>query len=459
MTTMAWAEMKPGHWQRPIGENEAMIRMIGKGGQKFGKDVWSIFVTANFMIDTQEAASANTLTQALRNGWKLLRFHHPSIASIASEETIDYDVPDPTNLERWAEETFIVLRDDTNPQEVIVGLTPRRFATLYLLEEQSSVVLNLSHWRTDGVGACHLLNAYFHLVLDSLQNDTLALPWGEEAARLMPGVEEALNNPATPSSDTERAAKQYLDTLAHNTGAIGCPYKSDDGIIPGGTQSVHLQISEDTTQELNTGCSRLGVRLEAAIHAAVAATAYSIANPPARKKHFSSTMRHSLRPHLLPPYDGEAGAAGLFTAGYVVKVPASHTWLENAKYYEAEYSMGATSDLLSSRRQYAVVMKGILGNKPILDTPPSGLDISCIPHADTLVQAFHTNAIGSLEVRSFGIGVEVLSRHLYIFVWTFKGQLELRLVYNEAFHDQDRANRVLETVKKELVSNLILSQH
>lgn len=321
---------------------------------------------------------------------------------------------------------------------------------MYLLEEHYGIVLNLSHWRTDGVGACHLLNTYFHLVLDSLQNDPLALPWDEEAARLMPGVEEALNSPATPSSDTERAAKQCLDTLAHNTGALGCPYKTGDGIIPGGTQRVHLQISEDTTQELNTGCSRLSV---------VAATAYSIASPPGRQKHYSSTMRHSLRPHLLPPYDGEAGAAGLFTAGYVVKVPASHTWLENAKYYEAEYSAGTTSDLLSSRRQYAVVMKGILGNMPFLDPPPSGLDISCIPHADTLVKAFHASAIGSLEVRSFGIGVEVLSRHLYIFVWTFKGQLQLRLVYNEAFYDQDLANRVLEMVKKELVSNLISSQY
>lgn len=454
---MAWVEIQPKHWQRPIGENEAMIRMIGEGGRKFGKDVWSIAVTASFVIDIQETASENTLLQAFRDGWKILRFHHPSIASIASERTVDYDIPDPTSLERWAEETFVVICGDVSPQEVIAGLTPRRFATLYFLEEHSHVVLNLSHWRTDGVGACHLLNAYFELVANSLQKDPFGLPWGEEAARLVPSVEEALEIPVTPSPDIKRAAKQYLNTLAHNTGAVECPFKSGDGIIPRGTQSVDLQFPQDTTKELEIACSRLGIQLEAAVHAAVAATAYSIVNPTSRQKHYSSTMRHSVRPYLPPPYNGEAGAAGLYTAGYLVKVPASQSWLDNAKDYEAEYTKGATSDLLSSRRQYAVAMKSILENAPLLDPPPSGLDVSCIPHADTLVKSIHTGARGSLEVRSMGIGVEVLSRHLYIFVWTFKGELEFRLVYNEAFHDQDRAGRVLAIVKQHLVSNLLSS--
>ena len=97
-------------------------------------------------------------------------------------------------------------------------------------------------------------------------------------------------------------------------------------------------------------------------------------------------MRHSIRPHLPVPYNGEAGAAGLYTAGYVVGVPASQSWLENAKKYEIEYSRGATPDLLSSRRQYALTMEEVLKNMSPPDTPPSGLDISYIPSAQTLVK-------------------------------------------------------------------------
>ena len=147
-------------------------------------------------------------------------------------------------------------------------------------------------------------------------------------------------------------------------------------------------------------------------------------------------MRHSIRPHLPAPYNGEAGAAGLYTAGYVVKVPASQSWLENAKQYETEYSRGATPDLLSSRRQCALTMKEILKNMSPSDTPPSGLDFCYIPSAQALVRPIHANASESVELHDIRIGVDVLSRHLYVFMWVFSGRLQLRLIYNEAYYGE-----------------------
>ena len=450
---MAWAETRPGHWQRPIGENEAMIKMIGDGGRKFEKDVWSISVTASFVAHIE----SKPLSQALCDGWKTLRFYHPSIATTAGEDILEYHTPNPFELERWADESFVLVDNDISPDDVIARLTPRRFATLYYLKEHASVLLNLSHWRTDGIGAFHLLNAYFQAVLESLREEPLELPWGEEAARLVPSIEEALNLPRAPSPNIERAAKQYLDTLANNVGALETPYESGTGIVPKGTQGARLRFSQDTTTELETECHRLGIHLEAAVHAAVTATAYSIADSTSRHKHHSSTMRHSLRPHLPTPYDGEAGAAGLYTAGYIVKVPASQSWLENVKQYEAEYSRGATPNLLFSRRQYALTMKDVLKNMPTPDTPPSGLDISYIPSAQTLVKPVHANATGAMRLRDIGIGVDVLSRHLYVFMWIFNGQLEFRLTYNEAFYDEILVESILALVEKHLVSNLLSS--
>lgn len=450
---MAWTETRPGHWQRPIGENEAMIKMIGDGGRKFEKDMWSISVTASFVAHIE----SKPLSQALRDGWKTLRFCHPSIATTAGEDILEYHTPNPLELEQWADESFVHVDKDISPDDVIAGLTPRRFATLYYLREHASVLLNLSHWRTDGIGALHLLNAYFQAVLESLPKNPLELPWGEEAARLVPSIEEALNLPRAPSPITGRAAKQYLDTLANNKGALETPYKSGIQIVPKGTRGARLRFSQDTTTELETACHRLDIHLEAAVHAAVAATAYSIANLTSRHKHHSSTMRHSIRPHLPTPYDGEAGAAGLYTAGYIVKVPASQSWLENAKQYDAEYSRGATPGLLLSRRQYALTMKDILKNMSPPDTPPSGLDISYIPSAETLVKPVHANAKGTIELRDIGIGVDVVSRHLYVFTWVFNGQLEFRLVYNEAFYDETLVESILALVEKHLVSNLLSS--
>ena len=138
-------------------------------------------------------------------------------------------------------------------------------------------------------------------------------------------------------------------------------------------------------------------------------------------------------------------------------MPASQSWLENAKQYDAEYSRGATPGLLLSRQQYALTMKDILKNMSPPDTPPSGLDISYVPSAETLVKPVHANAKGTIELRDIGIGVDVVSRHLYVFTWVFNGQLEFRLVYNEAFYDETLVESILTLVEKHLVSNLLSS--
>ncbi|MDI1488081.1 MAG: hypothetical protein OHK93_007355 [Ramalina farinacea] len=392
---------------------------------------------------------------AIRNGWKTLRFRHPSIVATASGNTIDYHTPSPSQLEQWTEESLIFVDDESSPDDVIARLTPHRFATLYYLKQDSSVILNLSHWRTDGIGAFHLLNAYFQAVLDSLYQSPLDLPWSEEPARLTPSVEEALNLPTSLTPDIERGAQQYLSTLAYNKGALPAPYKSSPSIIPKGTRSARLHFSPSTTKALQTQCEHLNLHLESAIHAALTASAYAIA-PPGEPTHHSSTMRHSLRPHLPEPYNGDAGAAGLYTAGYLVKVSASQSWVDNARHYDAEYRAGATADLLRSRRQYARVMKDVLRTMAPPGPPPSGLDISYVPDVQSLVRPVYENAEGErVEVREVGIGVDVVSRHLCVFVWVFGGKLECRGVYNEAFYEEEVVERMLGLLRENLVANLL----
>jgi hypothetical protein len=448
---MAWAEVRQGHWQRPIGENEAMIKMIGDKGHDSGKDTWSIAATACFTAHLK----TKPLSEALRNGWKTFRFHHPSIASIASEDILEYHIPEIHELEKWADETFFVLHDDVGLDDIISKLEPRRYATCYYLEECQSVLLYISHWRTDGIGAFHLLGAFFEAAIESLNKEPLELPWGQEAAQLVPSVEEALGLPHAPSADIERATMEYVRTLSNNIGALETPFASGNGINPSFTGGAHLRFSKDQSTDIVNACNRLGIRLEAALHASVAATAYSVALPSSRHKHHASTLRHSIRPHLPPPYDGVAGAAGLYTAGYIVKVPPSQPWLENAKQYNAEYSKGATPDLLCSRRQYALTMKKILQNALVPDPPPSGLDISYVPNAQELVRPVYERAGDAFEILQVGLGVEVVSRHVYVFAWMFDGRLDMRLVYNQAFYDGGFAEKVLSLVKEHMLSNLL----
>ncbi|KAI0877506.1 hypothetical protein GGS24DRAFT_121638 [Hypoxylon argillaceum] len=448
---MAWSETKPSHWQRPLGPNESMIKMIGDGGHTLGQDVWSISATAHFTAHLE----SKPLTQALRDGWTALRFHHPSVAATATDDNLHYIVPGTEDLARWENETFIVVEGESSVDHVIAALGPRRYATCYYLEKHDTLLLYLSHWRTDGIGALYLLDALLGATIEVLHENPLDWFWGQEISRFAPSVEEALGLPDVPTEAIERAAKPYLATLGHNIGALGIPVQLGEGDLPNGTRVADFCFSEEQTTKMLSACSRLGIRLESALHAAIAATAYSIAEPASIQKHHSSTMRHSIRPHLPPPYDSVAGAAGLYTAGYIVKVPASQSWLENARYYDSEYGKGATPELLQSRRQYALTMKDILRNMKPPNPPPSGLDMSWVPGAQDLVATKHSNGGQFLEVQKIGIGIQVLSRHAYVFGWIFRDQLELRLVCNQAFYSNVFAEKVLELVRQHLVANLL----
>ncbi|KAL4998835.1 hypothetical protein BDV10DRAFT_184973 [Aspergillus recurvatus] len=459
---MPWTETTRGRWQRPIGENEAMIKMIGDQGQRFGKDIWKISVTARFEVKPDDGSL--NVKQMLFDGWKALRFHHPSIASFSDDRDpniVVYEVPDAFALENWATESFVCIETNENPDDVVATLSPRRFTTLFYLPKHATVILAISHWHTDGVGAMHLLNEYARCVVEVQGNPNPAqLPWGEEVPRLVPSVEEALNLPTTPAPDVERIARDYLKPLGP---PLPSPYKSGKTVVPKGTRQISLRLSRDETTELESACSRLGLCIEAALHASVAATAYSIC-PDQDDKLFISSLRQSLRPHLPTPLNSTAGAAGLYTSAYRVAVNASQSWLQNAKKYDAEYRRGATPELLSSRRQYALVMKEHLqklttppptsADGPPPPPPPSGLDISWVPDVPALVQPVHTGLAGSLRIRHVVLAVDLMSRHVFVFGLIFDGRLELNVAYNEGFYEEALAREVLDLTRRYLADNL-----
>ena len=59
-----------------------------------------------------------------------------------------------------------------------------------------------------------------------------------------------------------------------------------------------------------------------------------------------------------------------------------------------------------------------------------------------------------VEVQSISVGVEILTRQCVCFVWTFRNQLNLNLVYNQSFHDEKDTALFLGTVKEVLLREL-----
>ena len=457
-SVMAWSKTSPGIYQRQIGENESFIKFIGDRAHGVGREHWS--VTSKTGFELIQPLEDDKLASKCREAWAALRYQHPSIASVVEKSILAYEVPDANALEAWTDETFHVHERTLELNDLIAGLRPSRYVTAHLLLSEPALVLHFPHWRTDGYGALLLVEAFLVHLSSAISVDFMAEHvWGKEIDRLIPSVEDALKLPAEATPDVCEKAKKYLATAAllHNTTGLEASVDRASQVLPGGTRGADLVFSAEETDAIREACCKKEYTIEAAIQASCAEVTYLEAAPDARDKPYTSTMRFSLRPYVPPPYNDATYAAAICTAGYLEQVPASNSWTDNALHYTAKYREGVTSELLQTRRQYATeCLKALSQTPPPLPAASSEIDVSSVGNAGELVSLRHTNKSGGvvMEVQNMSIGIETLTRQAYCFIWTFRGQLTLRLVYNESFYDALRMERIVKRVREILVQQL-----
>lgn len=454
---MPWSETQPKIYERPIGENEKFIKLVGDKAHPLGREHWSVTSKAAFKLN--QNLDKSELARKCREAWVALRFEHSSIASLSEGDTLVYNVSDGEALETWANESFFVHEEGISINDLVVSLKPSRYVEAHLLLAEPAIVLHFAHWRTDGYGALHLINAYLEQLSSIIGRKMGKLAWGEEVSRLVPSVEEVLKLPEEAAPEVIEAAKKYLSTAALHRGAVGLETSEgvDAGTLPRGTRSTRLHFTPAETKAIQDACKARNISLDAAVHASCAAVTYSGAASDAKEKPYTSTMRFSLRPHLPEPYGSTAFAAALYTGGYMKQMPASQSWSENAEQYSTEYQVGVTPEFLQSRRQYAKEVLKVLQQVPPPPMPvTTEVDVSSVGDAEKLVSVRHDGANGDavLEVQDVSVGVETLSRQVYCFFWTFRGQLEFNLIYNEAFYDASRVSQLVMRLKKILLSEL-----
>lgn len=452
---MPWTEVKPGLWQRSIGENEKFIKRIGDRAHAAGREHWSVTAGATFTLNT--ALAPSELSSKCVEAWCALRFEHPTIACTAEGDTLSYLVPLADSVTSWASETFVVHGLDVSDDDIVATVKPSRYTTAHLIPSKKKVLLHFAHWRTDGHGSLQLIDAFMDKLCRVTSGEDMCLHWGEEVRRLAPSIEEVLDLPVIATQDIVDSARKYMSTSAYIRGAAGVELMGDCNALPAGTRSARLSLAEADTETIMEACSTRNISLVSAVHASCAALTHSEAPSNTREKPYTSTMRFSLRPHLPKPYSSSDYAACLYTGGYMFRVPASQPWLENAKQYEEEYINGITADFLNCRRQYAIeVMNALQQNVPPPDPPQSEVDISSVGDAEALVSPRHTHGDTVLEVQDASVGVETLTRQTYCFLWTFRGHLELNLVYNEAYYDAGRAAKMVQRLADILTGGLEL---
>lgn len=449
---MSWTRTAPGVFSRPLGENETFIKLVSDPGHPIQREHWAINSTATIR-PVGALASQGNLAAVLRRAWAHLRFQHPSLAAqVAADNThLTYTVPSSAEaLQEWTEQTFAVV-DAASASEVIPTLKPGPYATLYYVPQSGELLGHTAHWRTDGIGALMLLDALLELLVQPDLADPWSLPWGSEAGRLAPAVEDAADMPATPSPAQAAAADEAVGSFALVVGAAGIAFRGDAGTLPAGTRSAHVALSAEATAGVVQAAKARGISVTSAVHASVAA-----ANLAHRQhgQHYTSTIRFSLRPFLPAPYSTPAYAAGLYTTGWMAKVDPDAGWDAHARFFQEQYRRGISPEYLAGHREYARRLCDLIRNLPAGGEPASDVDISSIGIAEKLIKPVYGSPEYGVEVRAVSVGVEMLTRQAVCFVWTFREQLNLHVVYNEAFHALEQMELFVGTVKEVFLKEL-----
>jgi hypothetical protein len=456
---MTWTETdQKGVFSRPIGENETFIKLVGDAGLPLNREHWAINSTATIQ-PTGSLASAD-LEALFRLAWAHLRFHHPSLAvEVAPDDkNLLYTVPaDGAALDTWVSQTFSIARDAESAADVIPTFQPTPYAKMVYIPRSGELIGHTTHWRSDGFGVLLLLDAFLALAASHAQSplaDPASLPWGAEVERLAPAVEDAASMPKESTPELKERGGAYVGTFAHSAGATGIPYLGGGDTLPAGTRRATLTLSPETTAKVVSACKDRGVTVTAAVHASVAGANYALADAAAKEKHYTSTIRFALRPHLPEPYSTPAFAAGLYTTGWMKRVEPQASWSDWVQSYQDEYRKGITREFLDSHREYAAQLGELIRNMPQGGDPPSDVDVSSVGVAEKLVKRSYGTAEAGLEVRAVSVGVEVLTRQAVTFVWTFRDQLNLSAVYNESFHSAEQMGEFVATVKSQLLEGL-----
>lgn len=480
-----------------------MIKTMGDFGRPHGRQHWAITVTAKLAM--VGLASSTASEEAVRRAWMSCRIMHPGIASVFLKgDILEYVVPDEQSMQQWADESFFCVVSalakesevkeegqlDTLLQQLDrtgIAVGSIGSATLHYVEQTGHVVLRMAHWRTDGHGAVQILNDLVSLIAVEMAPEATqrAVQWGQETSRLPPSVEEALLNPPwPPPAPLATEARRCLDTTLLAKDAMCLNFRGDPSTTPGATRCVGRRLSRTVTDAIVQACARVGVGITAAVHAAIACTAAQNCCDGDEEGLFVSTIRASLRPAVSASLeDVPVQAAGLYTAGWLVGVSASASWAEHVVFFEQQYGGRLTRDFLLSRREYATQMLGRMRpahtqadaqspRQPHAMAPAGpgkllgGLDISSIGNVDAVVRSFHpcnaeatdTQGHTGLVIDGISLGVETVTRHVYCFLWLFKGDLNLNMVYNEAYYDQAVVTGLASGIVESLLAGLELSK-
>ena len=440
----SWKETSAGHFERPFDSIERFFLNMGRGSLALNREHWAVNIFAHFETD----ATREDTEKALRHAWKTMRYDHPSLACIAREETKVYEVPDQSALDAWLDKTFIIESASTTKDDLLASFRPSALASLHYLPHTSEIIIHTSHWRIDLVGSISLLQNLFSAVDKPRQID-----FGDEAANLSPSRDEAANFTRTDHSGTsaqaqqiEKAATDIFMHLVGNLPSAGLPAQNANQ-MPGGTRRAELMLDNAKTSSIVSACKQRDLTVTTALHAALLVAMQEVAPlPPSSSSKYATFGIFNIRPSLKPPSDDSAthpAALQILGLPLVLQLSTYNDLAQQLKqFYKQRIPPSANSPINEAIVVPATSKLADLVGQP----PPVGFPAPTEPLVSSvgIVDRYLKPDYGSIKVKDFWVGVEMMTPQIIFYLWTWQGRMTLSAFYNETFYDQEFVQRFLQ---------------
>jgi hypothetical protein len=476
---MAWKSSEDGTWHKELGGVEKIYRFQSTIFRATGREHWGLYTTCKVKLETTLSEDADAAPTLLRNAWKALRLEFPGLTLVVDGYEAVYPGPgrdmdglsdeEKTNavanaVEEWAQKTFRV-EPTLIVEQILANYQVRDLPGLIWLPETSEILFLTSHWRVDGLGSCMLLNRLFELVAANASG----VPPGNwsvenELAKISPSLEDAAGSPMTPTPEIENTAKEISTTFREKAlASIGLPYNGDRTTPPGNPAVQAIGFTEESSKSLVGACKERKISVSAAIHAALAATTFEMTSAKDVNE-YVTIMAVSYRPYLKEPYNSEAHACRTYVSSIPPVVPKNATFEEQTTSLTQLFKNWHTEKMSQALRElYRGASQALVSPRPgpppgPPPNPPSGITHSNLGVIDQFIHRQYYGDAESktpaVEVTRFGFGVSVLTRQMLLYPWTFRGQLNLSINYNDAYYEAKVPLLVLDRVQQKLEEEL-----
>lgn len=450
---MPWTRSTPTSATRPVAIRERLMTLVGASAVPPGGEQFVVTSTA-ILPDHFTPARLNEMIHLFKTAWLALRFEHPSIASTVSADgsSIEYSSPVSRQLQdEWLAKTFII--DDTarTTEQIRTRLRDRASSSVTLAPRARTIMLAMSHWKTDGRACIQLCGRYLDLCNEPLSK-LGGKAWGTELDRLVPSLPELAGLTPEPPSLGENPAfdQDALDYL--RVGAPDGQKLTAEPTAPSADPLTdHILLSQEKTKALVQACRARGIGFGSAVHAAAALHNLSLADPTWSQKEYRYGVHRDLRSRLPVPWDGIASAGGLMVSTSAATIPSGSDFMAVATILHKHGKYGYTDEKFAlDEAKWSRVLEIIASTKSEDRKTPLDLPFSSLGIIDPFFERTKDVMAEHLEM-----GVQVYSAGAGGWAYTYQGRLNMTVSYNEAYRSRASMRNYLEAVKSTLERELL----